>query len=140
MKLVAQEHYFTAGLNGALDIGDDLYGFGYGAELQFQKPLTEKLTLGTKFNFVNFIADERINDGQLYILAATSKYTFNSLVGFGVGLDVGVALSGDFPFYYMPKITYDTTKFTVSVGYQSVTPRGFSINSVNVGAVYKFRF
>ena len=62
--------------------------------------------------------------------------------GFGLGADFGYAVGiddgNDGGMMYEPKLVYNTETLLFSLGYQSISVEDFDVNSIQLGAMFKF--
>jgi hypothetical protein len=147
----AQEGGFAAGIKAVVPMGDfaDFSSFGIGAEVMYLHPVSDKFTLGGSVGYTTFFTDDieflgttlEIDDVAFLPIALKAMYSLGDS-GFGLGADVGYAVGinkgNDGGLLYEPKLVFNTDMLLFSVGYQGVSNDGDSLESIQIGAAYKF--
>ncbi|MFT6096900.1 MAG: hypothetical protein ACJAXY_002198 [Nonlabens sp.] len=147
----AQDGGFAAGIKAVVPMGDfaDFSSFGIGAEVLYLHPVSDKFTLGGSVGYTTLFTDDieilgstfEIDDVAFLPIVVKAMYSLGDS-GFGLGADIGYAVGinegNDGGLLYEPKLVFSTDMLLFSVGYQGVSNDGDSLESIQIGAAYKF--
>tara|TARA_R110002012_G_scaffold180393_1_gene346182 strand:- start:2506 stop:3006 length:501 start_codon:yes stop_codon:yes gene_type:complete len=150
-KSNAQDGELALGLKSAFPISDfsRYSSLGIGAELMYLNSVSNQFLIGGSLGYTTYIIDDLkilgqtiegenisflpINFKAMYLLQG-SKFALGADLGYAVGVNDG----NEGGLLYEPKLIFNNNTLLLSVGYQGITNDGDKINSVQVGAAFKF--